>query len=242
MLSNSKFRNRLKKSPAKLVADKSSCIVRKVFKLSYLANKVDASKARTKEISINSYTTLKPKKSSTAQTYSRNPRRGIYGASDGRIITGNAEASLINPSCNTNTKQRNIGRAFNTFSKSNPLLQSRKIPKDIGRVENEGGQKEHWVDVALRSSLWLKRRNEKVAKWATDGQSNELMECTFQPHLKKSIRNSRNNKKQYTSSYKTASKLTKKELSILKSSNSYSQIYQVKRAKSYDSSNCSLPH
>jgi len=102
-----------------------------------------------------------------------------------------------------------------------------KIKEELD-IKNKKKNVRHQLEVAFRNTVWLKQKNAKITKRATEDQANKLIECTFQPLLK--ARGKRSKKLCRNKHVE----LTKEELNVLRSSNSYLKIYKVRRSKSDD--------
>ena len=96
------------------------------------------------------------------------------------------------------------------------------------------------LNVANRNEEWLKKRNEKVSQMIEEKEQNKSFGCTFKPYFET---------KEYNSIYRkglsecqslnrsiSSHRMSREEVNIIRNSNSYSQIYQIKRSISRENS------
>jgi len=159
-----------------------------------------------------------------------------------KVVSTNKTTTRINEvPDNLSLQNKLIDNILNTEVSSNRQSYY-KQPKNIkvwrDNSRSEIKQKLVGCDVVSRNELWLKRRNEKLAKLVNEKKSNELIECSFTPHFA-THGSSFMHKKRFSkchSAYSSLSpnKMSREELAIIKHSNSYWQIHKLKRARSRD--------
>jgi len=111
--------------------------------------------------------------------------------------------------------------ALNNITKAKSVREERSFKANTS-IQNQ-------LNVAHRSELWLKRREEKIAKWKAEKELSKSFDCTFKPQLKAKYR-----LEQCRSTYKTISsrRISKEDINTIRYSNSYSQIQRIKRSLS----------